>query len=377
MSEDDTYTPMRIGARNPFVWAEHKLNEKIEWKNKDMKWEDKQEKLEAAFDGRPYSELFDPIYGSPLFVQTGDVRPCTTVSNPTWAINPAGSNYTKTSRAYNDLVQGDLPDCYFIAALSSIAFVAVTIPNPNLIPDKPNQPYTYTFYNSPTQAASVTVTNLLPLDANSNYHYSKSYTLGEIWPAMYEKAFAKWKGSVTDDKPDYSIICQGDPLLALMNLTGWKFTTFIPGPGADPATSTATRYSTQDFTTGTQIFDKIKNYACKFLGPVYRVAKFPMVAYTYPTAPPGITYSNATIVANHSYSVLGVHTLGADTYIVMRNPWGQKGAGYGSGDPVFPGALASGAWWNVVDLADVNDAIFALKTDVFRNYFKGFGWVSP
>ena len=109
----------------------------------------------------------------------------------------------------------------------------------------------------------------------------------------------------------------------------------------------------------------------------YSVAKFPMVAYTYPSAPAGITYSDATIVANHSYSVLGVHAIGADTYIIMRNPWGQKGAGYGAGDPVLPNALASGAWYQIANLADANDAIFGLKTDVFRNYFKGFGWVYP
>jgi hypothetical protein len=64
----------------------------------------------------------------------------------------------------------------------------------------------------------------------------------------------------------------------------------------------------------------------------------------------------------------------------MRNPWGQKGAGQGSGpglgDPVgLPaGALATGTW-NQVQLEDPNDAIFALKSDVFQKYFKGFGWV--
>ncbi len=107
-----------------------------------------------------------------------------------------------------------------------------------------------------------------------------------------------------------------------------------------------------------------------------------MVAYTYDPrieAPPaGIAYADATIVGNHAYAVLGVFP---NDYIVMRNPWGQKGAGPGSGDPdptqLPAGALASGTWYGGFNLADPNDAVFALKASVFRNYFKGFGWVIP
>jgi hypothetical protein len=384
MNGDTAGATMRIGARNPFVYAEHVLKEKIKWNR--LGPGQKRKKLEKAF-GMPYNQLFDPLKGSPLFVKivqanvnTGDLRPCITVSNPTWALNPAGSNYTVATRAHTDLVQGDLPDCFFIAALSSVAFSA-----PALIPDKPSTPYSYTFYNPPaveggTPVADkpISVSNLLPLDPAGKYHYSKSFTAGEIWPAMYEKAFASWKGSRTD-KPDYSIICQGDPVLALMNLTGWRFTTYKPG--TDPVTSTASRYSTQNFSDGTKIYNKI-NSVCQYTGP-YRTTSKPMVAYTYDPRierpPSGITYSDATIVGNHSYSVLGVHSVGAENYIVMRNPWGQKGAGPGSGDPdpsqLPAGAVAAGAWYQIANLADANDAIFALKASVFRDYFKGFGWV--
>jgi hypothetical protein len=52
MSEDVAYTPMCIGARNPFVYAEHKLNEKIKWDN--MRPGQKRKKLEDAF-GMPYN----------------------------------------------------------------------------------------------------------------------------------------------------------------------------------------------------------------------------------------------------------------------------------------------------------------------------------
>jgi hypothetical protein len=377
MTKAGVETPLRIGARNPFAYAEYKLRKKIDWEA--LRPAQKREKLEEAF-GMPYDQLFDPRTESPLFVKTGDMRPCAPVLNPTWGPNPDGSNYTITSRVYNDPVQGDLPDCYFIAALSSLAFL-------KMIPDKQLDTsgyYSFTFYNPPAEApvptAPVKITLKHPLDSSGKYHYSKSITKGEIWIAMYEKAFASWVGSKTDT-PDYSKICQGDPMLALMNMTGWKYKSYIKTDAdPDPVTSSATRYATQDFSDGTKIYTKIKN-ACNSAGPYY-IAKFPMVAYTHDPrilpAPSGgyPPYTDATIVGNHAYSVLGVFP---NDYIVMRNPWGQRGAGPGMGDPDPTGlpadALASGTWYGGFNLADSSDAVFGLKASVFRTYFKGFGWV--
>ena len=366
--------PLSIGVRNPFVCAEHKSGKKIDWDK--MKLEEKKRTLAEAFE-MPYERLFDPTKGSPLFV--GDTRPCTLYPVSKWAPYPDVSSYVDTSVFYTDPVQGVLPDCFFLAALSSVAFVA-----PILLPNQTTAPYSYTFNKlEGGKITSETVSGIsknLPLDTNNQYRYSKSFTPSEIWVAMYEKAFAKWKNQALGDKPDYALICTGDPVLALLNLTGRKFSPYIPGTGL-VENSTATRYSTKDFgtdapTATTKIFNKIKNTACKGMPKV----QYPMVAYTYDptkeTPPAGITYTDATIVANHAYSVLGVYSVAPNTYIVMRNPWGQMGAGPGSGDPsgLPPGALASGTW-NGVNLSDASDAIFALKADVFRDYFKGFGWV--
>jgi hypothetical protein len=371
--------PLSIGVRNPFVCAEYKLKEKIPWN--EMKLEHKKIKLEQAFQ-MPYNRLFDPTKGSPLFV--GDTRPCTPYPVNKWTPYPEVSAYVDTF-GYTDPVQGVLPDCYFLAALSSVAFVT-----PEKLPNQMTAPYSYSFYKPPTVEGgpatkeSVTgVSKSLPLDINNQYRYSKSFTPSEIWVAMYEKAFAKWKNQALGDKPDYSLICTGDPVLALLNLTGLKYTTYKTGIVL-AENSTATRYSTQDFksdatsTNSTKIFDKIRKQC---IIPSYKV-KFPMVTYTYDpakeTPPAGITYTDATIVANHAYSVLGVYSVAPNTYIVMRNPWGQMGVGPGSGDPspsgLPSGALASGTW-NGVNLAVSTDAIFALRADVFRDYFKGFGWV--
>ena len=364
--------PLSVGVRNPFVCAEHKLGKKIDWDK--MKMEEKKRTLGEAFK-MPYELLFDSKNKeSPLFV--GDTRACTPYPVDRWAPYPEVSTYVDTF-GYSDPVQGALPDCNFIAALSSIALA-----KPGLLLNQSTAPYSYNFYKPPavegTPATREYVTGIsknLPLDANNQYRYSKSFTPNEIWVAMYEKAFAKWKNQAWGDTPDYSLICTGDPVVALLNLTGYKFTTYKPG--TDVTLSNATRYATKDFgSDATKIFNKIKNQC---IIPAYKV-KFPMVAYTYDprieTPPAGITYTDATIVANHAYSVFGVYTVAPNNYIVMRNPWGQMGAGPGSGDPsgLPAGALASGTW-NGVSLSDASDAIFALKADVFRDYFKGFGWV--
>jgi hypothetical protein len=371
--------PLSVGVRNPFVYAEHKSGKKIDWDQ--MSPGKKRKKLEDAFDGKPYNQLFDSRNDSPLFVQTGDVRPCTTVSNPTWEALP-NSTYTDTvnkTRAYNDPVQGALPDCYFIAALSSIAFADFTTNYVyKLIQDKTGTDYTYYFWNPPSNAPikdpqPITISNKLPLDSTKTYRYSKSFTAGEIWVAMYEKAFAAWKKRSLVETPDYSLICTGDPVLALLNITGWKY---------DQNTTFLTKNLTESL-----IYSKILS-VCKNSPvplPLYSVTQKPMVAYTYDPRieipPSGITYEDATIVANHSYSVLGVLTQGGSNYIVMRNPWGQKGAGPGFGDPdptkLLAGAMASGPWYKVPELSDPNDAVFALRVDIFKKYFKGFGWVIP
>jgi len=363
--------PLSVGVRNPFVYAEHKSGKKIDWDQ--MSPGQKRKQLAEAY-GKSYQELFDSRNDSPLFVQTGDVRPCTTVSNPTWEAIP-NSTYTDTvnkTRAYNDPVQGALPNCYFIAALSSIAFAA-----PAFIQDKTGPDYTYFFYNPPSGAPvrdpePITITNKLPLDSSRTYRYSKSFTAGEIWVAMYEKAFAAWKKRSLGDTPDYSLICTGDPVLALLNISGLKY---------DQNTTFLTKNLTESL-----IYSKILS-VCKnspVPPPLYSVTQKPMVAYTYDprieTPPSGITYEDATIVANHSYSVLGVLTQGGSNYIVMRNPWGQKGAGPGFGDPdptkLPAGAMASGPWYKVPELSNPNDAVFALRVDIFKKYFKGFGWVT-
>ena len=82
----------------------------------------------------------------------------------------------------------------------------------------------------------------------------------------------------------------------------------------------------------------------------------------------------ATIIAKHTYSLLGVVNLGTTLdkrFIVLRNPLGKN-----KGDPNMPGYLYTSApWCNNIILGDV-DGIFALRIDQFVKYFEKYAWAT-
>ena len=183
--------------------------------------------------------------------------------------------------------------------------------------------------------------------------YCRSSEPGEIWPAVYEKAFAKWKTGVTHDHPDITATAWGDPCRASAELTGLS----------------RSYYSTAAMTAN-ELWDKVRGHS---LGG--RTIN-PMTAWTYGSgqdSPDGIEYSEANLVASHAYSVLGWAYDNGRRYIVLRNPWGNTEATYGElGGTIM---LYDVSWWRPIALANP-DGVFALRADAFKSYFAGMGAVS-
>jgi hypothetical protein len=394
-----------IGVRNPYAVAELKSGKKINWDKKSQ--EEKIKLLEQAF-GRPYGELFDPLYGSSLFPSSqkqpselprtgaGDTVSCTPNPCPAmddWLSVPNGIFY-KDKTTYDDLIQGCLPDCYFIAALSALAWATMsqsefqtTLESCNngfsFYSPKTDSSGTIIIDGAPDKDPDFKVTDKIPLIKPGTKIYSRSNTEGETWPCIYEKAYATWcdckKKQIQpgpDVNPDYLSICQGNPLTALIHLKGKK------------CVSRETKnMSSGDcyFKIGTQTTPSVDPAKTK---SVTDKTSYPTVAWTYGSAPDGVSYSNDVIVANHSYTVLGVYPriIPADDkkYIVLRNPFGQKTGDPKRGvDPNLPAdAFFDGVWLplgkdaagSYRKLNDPLDGIFALKDSVFKKYFAGFGW---
>lgn len=249
-----------------------------------------------------------------------------------------------------DPVQGALADCYHIAALSSVAWARATSTGQQDFVDL------IKFYDDGT-VKNIEVSERIPMTSGSNpaFIYARSSEQGEIWPAVYEKAYAKWKGNSSGDQPDYNIIAYGDPVRALAELTGLKKYYY-----SNPALS------------NDEIWTRIRENCMS------QKTFDPMVAWTYGSGNEDVDYDNTNIVANHAYSLIGWHTASNKRYVVLSNPWGVTepsisvdGGTWKAWDAPYhfgPG------WTRSIALAP-NDGIFALGLAAFKSYFAGFGLV--
>lgn len=393
-------TAENVGVINPFALAEVLLNRPVEWENVDV-----QKTLSETFD-MPYEKLFDPIYESPLYtglefntetmvmeraeppvVETGlpELGSESTTTDAEAFLTDADLGFEdigvaqalagvsatatwqdpgvffKEAAEMADPVQGALGDCYFIAALSSVAWARTyDIAHRSRATGTSQQQFVdmVMFYDN-GKAARVEVSEQLPLNPPANYYiYARSKEQGEIWPAVYEKAYAKWRTHTASDHPNYAPIAGGDPVGALAQLTGLNRTYYW-----------TSQISADD------IWHRVRQNC------ISRKTFNPMVAWTYPSgeaSPDKVNYNNAHLVANHAYSILGWDYRNGQKYVVIRNPWGSYeatmgvtgGHWYAWDAPYYGGP----GWWRPVNLPS-NDGIFALRADIFKKFYAGFGLV--
>ncbi len=163
------------------------------------------------------------------------------------------------SKNYSEPLQGCVNNCFFIAALVSVAWArnAALRIHPN-----------YQFYNTINQTwdpAFQVATTDLSVDNTNNLVYAESSTRF-IWPCLYEKAYAIWKDPAHSQTPNIGTLLNGGSgITALLNICG----------GA----------------------------------AVQRPANIPILAYaqnktTHPTVAQTNANPGAGLMANHTYSVL-------------------------------------------------------------------------
>jgi hypothetical protein len=363
--------PENVGVSNPYALAEVVLKRRVNWK----RIADPQKLLGKTL-GMPYEELFDPKYGSPLYAglrfqpktmsmerveipatAKGAHRALVEVGATTAWVDPG--DFFEEASELTDPVQGALGDCYFIAALSSVAWARTyVIAQRTRATGTAQQNFVdmIEFYKG-GKPEKVEVTELLPLNSPSNtFIYARSSEAGEIWPAVYEKAYAKWRTNDPGDKPNYAPIAGGDPVGAAAQLTGLTpYYYWNSGLSADA------------------IYTKVRENC------ISRKTFNPMVAWTYASSPsPDVNYANAHLAANHAYSILGWQYASNQKYIVLRNPWGTyeavlnvDGGTWAAWDAPYKGGPG---WWRPIAMA-TPDGIFALRADTFKKYFAGFGLV--
>ena len=257
-------------------------------------------------------------------------------------------DYYEDLNEFNDPIQGGLGDCYFIAALSSVVwarpYVIVNMIRPG---SETNPIHKVEFYLNGTTLQSVEVNENVPVTKTThNWIYARSLDATEVWPAVMEKAYAKWRTGNTTEFPAYPPIAGGDPVMACAQLIKGA-RTYYSNPGKSAA----------------EIISLVRSNS------LTKRTFNPMVAWTYDTPPAGVNYTAAKIAGNHAYSVLGWDYYNNTYYVVLRNPWGTYSA-------VLD--VKAGNWSTVLMGTPVSiplnvNGVFAMKLDTFKKYFAGIG----
>ena len=272
--------------------------------------------------------------------------------------NPSGTSWTdkgdffKEVAELDDPIQGGLGDCYFIAALSSVAlskpYSIINAAMPSAYGNKTSPIHQIKFYKNKV-AKNIEVSEAVPVrSSDKGWIYARSFDNGEIWPAVMEKAYAKWRTDNTTDFPNYLPIAGGWPDDASAELIGgtvsWK---------SHSNTSAEDLYTfVRQNSLGGRTFN-------------------PMSCWTYPSQPAGTNYNSANVVANHAYSVLGWDYYNNKKYIVLRNPWGSHHATLNT---MMVSWLTSSLWGSKIEFVPMNTkGMFAMEIATFKQYFSGTG----
>lgn len=215
-----------------------------------------------------------------------------------------------------DIRQGDIGDCYFVAALSAVADA-----NPefikDMITDNGQGVYTVRFFKN-GKPIYVKVDGDLPQTESGRLIYGRSTQKNELWVSLVEKAYAKLKGS-------YQKIGHGGYTQNVLSaLTGKE----------------ATSYKHKYKSTG-KLWSILSNAVRK---------NWPITVETHGNSKKKI-YNKNNLVGWHVYTVIDVVEEQGKRYVVVRNPHGKRE-------------------WNGDGADKVNDGIFKIPIEDYKKYFR-------
>lgn len=173
--------PENVGVSNPYALAEVMLKRRVNWRRVDA-----QKVLEKTL-GMPYEKLFDPKYESPLYAglkldpQTktlkrveiapaakGAYRALIDVGATTVWADPG--DFFEEAAELTDPIQGGVANCYYIAALSSVAWARtyVIAQRTRAIGTGPQDFVDMIEFYKGGKSEKVEVTELIPLNSPGN-----------------------------------------------------------------------------------------------------------------------------------------------------------------------------------------------------------------
>ncbi|MCE2697873.1 MAG: C2 family cysteine protease [Anabaena sp. 49633_E8] len=223
----------------------------------------------------------------------GNNRPGLT--NSSYSYRSVSGSLFQNGISANDIRQGQVGDCYYLATLSSIAQEKPTYIQ-NMFTDNGDSTFTVRFYNNGV-ADYLTVDRQLPTNLSGNAVYagwgggSSTSTTNELWVALAEKAYAQlaesgWSRS-SNSTNSYSAIQGGWMDKVIRQVTGLA------------ATSQSVSNMTQ-----TQLINLVNSNQILTAGFVY-----------------GAGFG---VVNSHAYTITAYNATNRTFY--LRNPWGVQDA---------------------------------------------------
>lgn len=210
---------------------------------------------------------------------------------------------------YRDVAQGQVGDCYFMAALASIANTDPGIIRQAIAPLGDGTYVVQYFRNG--AANFVRVDADLPA-SGSSLAYAKTGPDGELWVPLMEKAYAYFRSGANS----YASLASGVPETVFGQVAG--VASAFPG---SMSISTAWSFLSTQLSAG------------------------------HPLAACSTSVASGPIVASHAYTVMSVQIVGSTQYVTVYNPWG------------FDGGTATDA--------NSGDGLVTLTISQFVQYFAG------
>jgi hypothetical protein len=195
--------------------------------------------------------------------------------------------------AESDVVQGDDGDCWFLAALGTLVLQDPGFPAQH-IKQNLNGTYTVTFYRD-GKPVEITVDGLLPTRSDGSVAYAQPADNSQ-WVAIYEKAYAQFKGG-------YGSIDGGYGDTGLQDLTG----------------TSAWRGSPDDYSLG-KVADLMQHGQVLTAGTKDDKSLWNKIFGGGPK-----TEDNFQLVTSHEYMVKSVDMNAHPPTITVVNPWGGGG----------------------------------------------------
>ena len=211
------------------------------------------------------------------------------------ALDPYATKYTDYSdrplfvdgAQYNDIIQGSLGDCYYLASLAGMAQQDAGLVRQMIAP-LGDGTYAVRFYRNGHEVY-YRIDGDLPTNSQGRLVYARLTPQGETWVALMEKAYAHFRYN----ENSYDSIVGGWMSTVLRELTN---------------KSTTTHWTTSD-SNRTYTFIQTQLGA----GHAVTAGSIPN-----PTSP---------VVGNHAYMVDSAFTANGVQYVRVYNPWGIDGRG--------------------------------------------------